>query len=38
MIFAGYLGSLFLAGAYLAITCMTSAMTRNQVIASSSRW
>lgn len=30
---AGYLGSLFLAGAYLAITCMTSAMTRNQVIA-----
>jgi ABC-2 type transport system permease protein len=33
MIFAGYLGSLFLAGAYLAITCMTSAITRNQVIA-----
>jgi ABC-2 type transport system permease protein len=33
MIFAGYLGSLFLAGAYLAVTCMTSAMTRNQVIA-----
>jgi ABC-2 type transport system permease protein len=33
MIFAGYLGSLFLAGAYLAISCMTSAMTRNQVIA-----
>ncbi|MSQ54169.1 MAG: ABC transporter permease [Betaproteobacteria bacterium] len=33
MIFAGYLGSLFLAGAYLAITCMTSALTRNQVIA-----
>jgi len=32
-ILAGYLGSLFLAGAYLAITCMTSAMTRNQVIA-----
>jgi len=32
-IVAGYLGSLFLAGAYLAITCMTSAMTRNQVIA-----
>ncbi len=30
---AGYLGSLFLAGAYLAITCLTSAMTRNQVIA-----
>jgi ABC-2 type transport system permease protein len=33
VIFAGYLGSLFLAGAYLAITCMTSAMTRNQVVA-----
>ncbi|HEX5094220.1 MAG TPA: ABC transporter permease [Burkholderiales bacterium] len=32
-IFAGYLGSLFLAGAYLAVTCLTSAMTRNQVIA-----
>jgi ABC-2 type transport system permease protein len=30
---AGYLGSLFLAGAYLAITCLTSALTRNQVIA-----
>ncbi|MGQ0651331.1 MAG: ABC transporter permease [Betaproteobacteria bacterium] len=33
VIFAGYLGSFFLAGAYLAITCMTSAMTRNQVVA-----
>ena len=33
MILAGYLGSLFLAGAYLAVTCMTSAMTRNQVVA-----
>ena len=33
MVFAGYLGSLFLAGAYLAVTCMTSAMTRNQVVA-----
>ena len=33
VILAGYLGSLFLAGAYLAITCMTSAMTRNQVVA-----
>ena len=33
MIAAGYLGSLFLAGAYLAIVCMTSAMTRNQVVA-----
>ncbi len=33
MIFAGYLGSLLLAGAYLAVTCLTSAMTRNQVVA-----
>ncbi len=33
MIVAGYVGSFFLAGAYLAITCMTSAMTRNQVVA-----
>jgi ABC-2 type transport system permease protein len=33
MIFTGYLGSMFLAGAYLAVTCMTSAMTRNQVVA-----
>jgi ABC-2 type transport system permease protein len=33
IIFAGYLGSLFLAGAYLAVTCLTSAMTRNQVVA-----
>lgn len=33
MILAGYLGSLFLAGAYLAVSCMTSAMTRNQVVA-----
>ena len=32
-ILAGYLGSLLLAGAYLAITCMTSAMSRNQVVA-----
>jgi ABC-2 type transport system permease protein len=30
---AGYLGSFLLAGAYLAITCLTSALTRNQVIA-----
>jgi len=29
----GYLGSFLLAGAYLAVTVMTSAMTRNQVIA-----
>lgn len=33
MIFAGYVGSLFLAGAYLAVTCLTSALTRNQVVA-----
>lgn len=33
VIFAGYVGSLMLAGAYLAISCMTSAMTRNQVIS-----
>jgi ABC-2 type transport system permease protein len=33
MIVAGYLGSFLLAGAYLAITCTTSAMTRNQVVA-----
>lgn len=32
-IFAGYLGSLFMAGAYLAVACMTSAMTRNQVVS-----
>ena len=33
VIFCGYVGSLLLAGAYLAIGCMTSAMTRNQVIS-----
>ena len=33
VILAGYVGSLMLAGAYLAISCMTSAMTRNQVIS-----
>jgi len=33
IIFSGYVGSLFLAGAYLALTCLTSAMTRNQVVA-----
>ncbi len=33
VIFCGYLGSFLMAGAYLAITCMTSAMTRNQVIS-----
>jgi ABC-2 type transport system permease protein len=33
VIAAGYLGSFLLAGAYLAVSCMTSAMTRNQVVA-----
>ena len=33
IIAAGYFGSFLLAGAYLAISCMTSAMTRNQVVA-----
>ena len=32
-ILAGYLGSLLLAGAYLAVTVMTSALTRNQVVS-----
>ncbi len=32
-ILSGYFGSLLLAGAYLAITVATSAMTRNQVIS-----
>jgi ABC-2 type transport system permease protein len=33
VIFGGYCGSLLLAGAYLAITSMTSSMTRNQVVS-----
>jgi len=33
VIFTGYVGSLLLAGSYLAVTCMPSAMTRNQVIS-----
>ncbi len=33
MIFCGYLGSVLLAGSYLAISCMTSAITRNQVVS-----
>lgn len=33
VILCGYFGSFLMSGAYLAITCMTSAMTRNQVIA-----
>jgi ABC-2 type transport system permease protein len=33
VIVASYIGSFFLAGAYLSITSMTSAFTRNQVIS-----
>jgi ABC-2 type transport system permease protein len=33
VIISGYVGSLLLAGTYLAISCMTSALTRNQVIS-----
>jgi len=33
VIFAAYVGSFLLAGSYLAISCMTSALTRNQVIS-----
>src|SRR3954467_2778534 len=33
VIFCAYIGSFLLAGAYLAIGCLTSAMTRNQVIS-----
>src|ERR1700744_1458401 len=33
LIFAAYIGSLLLAGTYLAISCMTSSMTRNQVVS-----
>lgn len=33
IIFCGYVGSFLLAGAYLAVSCLTSAMTRNQVIS-----
>jgi len=33
VIFAGYVGSWLMAGAYLAVTCITSAMTRSQVIS-----
>ncbi len=33
VIVGGYVGSFLLAGAYLAISCMTSALTRNQVIS-----
>ncbi len=33
IIFAAYVGSALMAGAYLAVTAMTSAMTRNQVVS-----
>jgi len=33
VIFCGYVGSTMLAGAYLAVACMTSALTRNQVVS-----
>ena len=33
VIIAAYIGSWLLGGAYLAVTCMTSSFTRNQVVA-----
>jgi len=33
VIFCAYIGSFLLAGVYLAVSCITSAMTRNQVIS-----
>jgi ABC-2 type transport system permease protein len=33
VIFTAYLGSFLMAGSYLAISCLTSAITRNQVIS-----
>jgi ABC-2 type transport system permease protein len=33
VILSGYIGSWLMAGAYLAISCMTSAMTRTQVVS-----
>jgi ABC-2 type transport system permease protein len=33
VIFCSYVGSWLMAGAYLAISCITSAMTRNQVVS-----
>jgi ABC-2 type transport system permease protein len=33
VIFCTYIGSLLLAGSYLAISCLTSALTRNQVVS-----
>jgi ABC-2 type transport system permease protein len=33
IILTGYIGSWLMAGAYLAVSCITSAMTRNQVVS-----
>jgi ABC-2 type transport system permease protein len=33
IILSGYVGSWLMAGAYLAVSCITSAMTRNQVVS-----
>src|SRR5437762_11495716 len=33
VIFSGYIGSWLMAGAYLAVSCITSAMTRTQVVS-----
>jgi ABC-2 type transport system permease protein len=33
VILGGFVGSLLLAGSYLAVSCMTSAITRNQVVS-----
>jgi ABC-2 type transport system permease protein len=33
VIFAAYIGSWLMAGAYLAVSCITSAMTRTQVVS-----
>jgi hypothetical protein len=33
VILASYVGCLLLAGSYLAVSCMTSALTRNQVVS-----
>lgn len=33
VIFCGYVGSWLMAGAYLAVSCITSAMTRSQVVS-----
>jgi ABC-2 type transport system permease protein len=33
VVFCAYVGSFLMAGSYLAISCMTSAMTRNQVVS-----